>query len=154
MPIRADSVVAFHYTLTNDAGEELDSSSGREPLAFLFGHGGIIPGLEAEFHGREVGDKFDASIEPDQAYGEVDESLLQEVPLTALESVTNLAVGMQLQTQSPEGHVRLLTVRAIGTESATLDGSHPLAGQRLNFKVSIESAREASAEEIARGHVS
>ena len=62
MPIAENSVVAFHYALTNDAGEELDSSAGREPLSFLFGHGGIIPGLEAEFADREIGDTFKATI--------------------------------------------------------------------------------------------
>ena len=54
MTIGTNSVVAFHYTLTNDAGETLDSSDGRDPLSFLFGHGGIIPGLEAEFERRQV----------------------------------------------------------------------------------------------------
>ena len=37
MQIAQNSVVAFHYTLTNDTGEVLDSSEGREPLTYLHG---------------------------------------------------------------------------------------------------------------------
>ena len=103
MTIGTNSVVAFHYALTNDAGETLDSSNGRDPLSFLFGHGGIIPGLEAEFEGRSVGDKFDATIDPEHAYGVKDDTLVQEVPLSALSAIADLAVGMQLQSQTPGG---------------------------------------------------
>ena len=153
MTIGTNSVVAFHYALTNDAGETLDSSNGRDPLSFLFGHGGIIPGLEAEFEGRSVGDKFDATIDPEHAYGVKDDTLVQEVPLSALSAIADLAVGMQLQSQTPEGQVQVLTVIAIGAETATLDANHPLAGQRLHFEVSIESARDATEDEISHGHV-
>ena len=148
MTIGTNSVVAFHYTLTNDAGETLDSSDGRDPLSFLFGHGGIIPGLEAEFERRE----FDATIDPEHAYGVKDDTLVQEVPLSALSAIADLAVGMQLQSQTPEGQVQVLTVIAIGAETATLDANHPLAGQRLHFEVSIESALDATEDEISHVH--
>ena len=152
MPIAENSVVAFHYTLTNDDGDELDSSAGRGPLSFLFGHGGIIPGLEAEFTNREISDAFKATIEADQAYGVVDENLVQEVPLSAIEAIEDLTVGMQLQSRTPEGQVQVLTVKEIGEASVILDANHPLAGMRLHFDVSIESAHEATEEELAHGH--
>ena len=45
MQIAQDKVVLIHYTLTNDKGEVIDSSSGGEPLAYLHGQGNIIAGL-------------------------------------------------------------------------------------------------------------
>ena len=94
MKIADRCVVAFHYTLTNDQGERLDSSEGSEPLQYLHGFSGIIPGLEREMAGRGAGDYFQATIAPEDAYGEVDPSLVQEVPLDALSQIVGLSVGM------------------------------------------------------------
>ena len=152
MKIADRCVVAFHYTLTNDQGERLDSSEGSEPLQYLHGFSGIIPGLEREMAGRDAGDSFQATIAPEDAYGEVDPSLVQEVPLDALSQIEGLAVGMQLQSRSPDGQVRVLTVEAVGAESATLNANHELAGATLHFDVQVESVREATDEEVEHGH--
>jgi len=46
MKISDGKAVQIDYTLRNDAGEVLDSSEGRQPLAYLHGAGNIIPGLD------------------------------------------------------------------------------------------------------------
>lgn len=56
MKIDKDHVVLLHYTLTNDKGETLDSSADGEPLSYLHGAVGIIPGLEKSLTGKAVGD--------------------------------------------------------------------------------------------------
>lgn len=152
MKIANTHVVSFHYKLTDDEGTTLDSSEGRDPLTYLHGTGSIIPGLEAELEGREAGDRFTARIEPKDAYGEPDPNLLQEVPLSMLSAIENLAVGMQLQSQSQSGHVQVLTVAELRDESAILDANHALAGVALTFDVAVEGVREATEEEIAHGH--
>lgn len=83
MKICDHAVVAMHYTLTNAAEEVLDSSEGQDPLTYLHGTGGVIPGLEAALLGKVVGDQFTAVIEPDDAYGAVNPSLVQVVPRSA-----------------------------------------------------------------------
>src|SRR5688572_20101623 len=100
MQINQDSVVSIHYTLTNDAGDVLDSSSGGDPLAYLQGHGNLIPGLEKELQGKQAGDKLTVRIAPADAYGEQDDSLIQDVPRDAFAGVTDIQVGMQFQAQS------------------------------------------------------
>ncbi len=152
MKIASNCVVSIHYTLTNDAGETLDSSAGGDPLSYLHGNNGLIPGLERELEGREPGDSFKASIQPADAYGEHNPQLVQEVPLEALAQIEELQVGMQLQSQSPDGQVQVLQVDAIGDSTATLNANHALAGQTLHFDVSVENVREANDEEIAHGH--
>ncbi len=63
MPIGQDSVVTIHYTLKDDAGEVLDSSrEGGEPIAYLHGHGNLVPGLERELEGKNAGDKVVVSV--------------------------------------------------------------------------------------------
>lgn len=152
MKIARDSVVAIHYTLTNDGGETLDSSAGSDPLNYLHGHGGLISGLEKELEGRGAGDSFKADIAPADAYGEHDPQMIQEVPLEALAQIENLAVGMQIQSQAPDGQVQVLLVEAIGAETATLNANHPLAGETLHFDVTVAEVRAATEEELAHGH--
>lgn len=152
MQIAQNSVVAFHYTLTNDAGEVLDSSEGREPLAYLHGAGNIIPGLEKELEGRVAGDKLNATIAPAEGYGEKQDQLVQEVPRDAFQGVESIEPGMQFQAQT-EGGPLMVTVTQVGGDTVTVDGNHPLAGQTLNFDVEVASVREASDEEAEHGHV-
>ncbi len=152
MKIANDCVVSIHYTLTDDAGQTLDSSSGGDPLDYLHGAKGLIPGLERELEGREQGDSFKASIQPEDAYGLPNPELVQDVPLEALAQIENLTVGMQLQSRTDDGRVQVLVVEAIGEQHATLNANHALAGQVLHFDVTVAGVREASAEELEHGH--
>ncbi|QJQ95743.1 MULTISPECIES: peptidylprolyl isomerase [Halomonadaceae] len=152
MQIAQNSVVAFHYTLTNDAGEVLDSSEGREPLTYLHGAGNIIPGLEKELEGRQSGDKLQVTVAPEEGYGQTQEALVQEVPMESFQGVENVEPGMQFQAQTQGGPL-MVTVTKVEGDSVTVDGNHPLAGQTLNFDVEIATVREASKEELEHGHV-
>lgn len=146
------TVVLIHYTLTSDGGEVLDTSEGREPLAYLHGFGNIIPGLEKALAGKQAGDKLKVSIAPEEAYGLRDDALVQVVPRTAFGGAPDLDVGMQFQAQTPMG-VRIVTIVDVSGDDITLDGNHPLAGETLNFDVQVTEVRAASAEELAHGHV-
>ncbi|AJY51589.1 MULTISPECIES: peptidylprolyl isomerase [Halomonadaceae] len=152
MQIAQNSVVAFHYTLTNDAGEVLDSSEGREPLTYLHGAGNIIPGLEKELEGRAAGEKLNVSVSPEEGYGELQEQLMQEVPRDAFQGVESIEPGMQFQAQTQGGPL-MVTVKKVEGDTVVVDGNHPLAGQQLNFDVEIAEVREASSEEVEHGHV-
>lgn len=153
MKVADRCVVAIHYTLTNVGGEELDSSRGADPLTYLHGVGALIPGLERELVGLVAGDDRTVVVQPEDAYGLMDERLIQEVPLEALAGIEDLAVGMRLQSRAPDGRVQNLVVDAIGEATATLNANHPLAGEVLRFDVRVESVREATPEELAHGHV-
>ncbi len=149
MQIAQNSVVAFHYTLTNDAGEVLDSSEGRDPLTYLHGAGNIIPGLEKQLEGRTNGDKLTVAVEPNEGYGEVQPALVQEVPRDAFQGVEEVQPGMQFQAQTQEGPL-MVTVTKVEGDTVTVDGNHPLAGEKLNFDVEITEVREATEDEVPR----
>ncbi|MEN8194032.1 MAG: peptidylprolyl isomerase [Bacteroidota bacterium] len=152
MTIAKDKVASIDYTLTNDTGETLDSSTGREPLSYIQGYQNIIPGLEKELEGKSVGDKFKISIPPEEAYGKFQESLIQEVPKTAFQGVEKIDVGMQFQAQMEGGPV-VVTVTKVEEEKVTIDGNHPLADMTLTFDVEVKEIRDASEEELEHGHV-
>ncbi|TWV84846.1 peptidylprolyl isomerase [Moraxella sp. VT-16-12] len=149
--IAQDTVVKFHYTLTNDAGEVLDKSKDA-PLAYLHGHHNIIPGLEQQLLGKSAGDKFTATIAPADAYGEYLAEAVQEVPRANFQGVQNIEAGMQFQTQTDDGHVMLVTVKDVSDDVVVVDGNHPLAGVALTFDVEVVDVRAATDEEIAHGH--
>jgi FKBP-type peptidyl-prolyl cis-trans isomerase SlyD len=152
MTIAQDQVVSIHYTLTDDAGEVIDSSAQGEPLSYLHGHGNLVPGLERELTGRKAGDRLQVKIAPADGYGEYDRELVQSVPRRALKGIPEVKVGMRLQAQSPEG-TRAVTVTHLAGDMVTLDGNHPLAGKNLNFAVEVTAVRAATAEELEHGHV-
>ncbi len=152
MTIGTDSVVTIHYTLTDDTGEVLDRSEPGEPLAYLHGHGNIIPGLEKELAGKSAGEALTVTVPPAEAYGEFDKNLVQSVPRRALRGIKDVKAGMRLQAQTEQG-TRALTVTKVIGDMVTLDGNHPLAGKSLRFDVRIEEVRAATEEELSHGHV-
>jgi FKBP-type peptidyl-prolyl cis-trans isomerase SlyD len=144
-------VVSIDYTLTNSDGKILDTSEGREPLAYLHGGGNIIPGLESAIDGKSAGDQLTVVIEPEQAYGLRDEAQVGKVPRSHLEGVGELSVGTQLQAETPEGP-RIVVVADMDEESVTIDANHPLAGETLHFDVTVSEVRDPTPEEIEHGH--
>ena len=152
MSIKKDSVVLFEYTLKDDAGEVIDSSSPGEPLAYLHGHGNLVPGLERELEGKGAGDKLSVKITPADGYGEYSKELVQKVPRRSLKGIAKITVGMRLHAQTEQGP-RAVAVTAVTGDMITIDGNHPLAGKNLNFDIEIGEVRDATEEELAHGHV-
>ena len=152
MQIAERTVASFHYTLTNDAGDVLDSSQGREPLTYLHGASNIVPGLESQMSGRVAGDRFDADVAAAEGYGEYVAELVQVVPRASFAGIDDLAVGMQFQAQTGQGALPVV-ITEIDGDDVTVDGNHPLAGETLHFAIEIVEVREASVEEVLHGHV-
>jgi FKBP-type peptidyl-prolyl cis-trans isomerase SlyD len=152
MKVAENAVVVIDYTLTDNSGEVIDSSEGAGPLAYLHGAGNIITGLEDALIGKEAGAQVNATIDPENAYGERHEDMKQEVPKELFGGVDNIEVGMQFQSETDDGPV-MVTVVDISDELVTVDGNHPLAGVQLNFDVTVREVREATAEELEHGHV-
>ena len=153
MTITQNSAVSFHYTLTDDQGQQIDSSAGQEPLAYLHGAGNIIPGLEKALEGKSAGDQLQVEVSAEEGYGPVQQELIQDVPREAFQGVETIEVGMQFEAQTGQGGAVPVTVTAVTDETVTVDGNHPLAGKALNFDVTIADVREASAEELEHGHI-
>jgi FKBP-type peptidyl-prolyl cis-trans isomerase SlyD len=150
--ITADKVVLIHYTLKDDGGAVLDSSAGGEPLAYIQGHGNLVPGLEKALEGKQDGSTLALTVPPAEGYGIRDAALVQRTPKRALQGSGEIRKGMQFQGRTDDG-MRLFTVTAVVGDMVTLDGNHPLADQNLHFDVEVVSVRDATAEELEHGHV-
>lgn len=152
MNIDRNTVVTFHYTLRNAAGDELETSRAGEPNAYLHGAGNILPGLEKDMAGKAAGDVFSVSLAAQDAYGEHDPKRQQRVPVKHLLYKGRLQPGMLVQINTDKGR-RAATVIKAGKFSADIDTNHPLAGQDLVFDVEIVEVRTALREEVAHRHV-
>ena len=151
MNIGAKTVASFHYTLTDEQGNELETSRGGEPTAYLHGANNIIPGLERALAGHAAGDELEVEVQPQDGYGLRNAERVQRVPTKHLIFKGKLRPGMAVQLNTSEGP-RPVTVAKVGRHSADIDTNHPLAGKVLNFAIEITGVRAASDEEIAHGH--
>lgn len=153
MQIDKDTVVTLTYQLSTLAGELLEEADADNPAAYLHGgYDGIFPKVEAALSGKQVGDSLDLLLEPEDAFGEYDAELLRVEPAHLFPE--DIAVGMQLEGTSEDGHHHLIyTVTDIAGDKVVVDGNHPLAGQTLRLVCRVEEVRAASAEEVAHGHV-
>lgn len=143
MKIRHGCVVLMHYTLTNDAGEVIDTSVGYEPLEYVHGNGDIIPGLEAFLEGEDVGFAGKVAIAPEDAYGEYNHGLLLLAQRENFPEDMELEIGMQVQTELPDG-VALFRVTEMNDNGIKLDANHPLAGQTLHFDVEVLDVQDSA----------
>lgn len=151
MQITDKTAVSFHYTLTNDSGEQLDSSRGEAPLLYLHGAGNIISGLEAALAGKSVGDSFKVTIPPADAYGELAPDMVQVVSKKMFDGM-DLEIGMQFHADVSHGS-GVITITEINGDDVTVDGNHPLAGETLVFDVEVIDVRPATNDEMAHGHI-
>ena len=154
MQISENKVVLIHYTLKTEKGEVVDSTEGQQPLPYLHGYGMIVPGLETALEGKSTGESLSVCVSPKDGFGELKPELKQEVDRKEFAGIDDLQIGMQFRVpdDSEEKQELIITVVDINDKTVTVDGNHALAGQTLNFDVTIGEIRDATEEEIAHGH--
>jgi len=152
MLIADKKVASFHYTLSNEQGEQIESSRERQPMSYLHGARNIIPGLEKALTGKAAGEQFQVTIPPEEAYGERRTDQVQRVPAKHFRDARQLKPGRLVSIQTRRGPVQATVVK-VGRFNIDVDANHPLAGQTLTFDVEVVEVRDATAEEIAHGHV-
>ncbi len=151
MQIADGTVASFHYTLRGEDGAELESSRDGDPVAYLHGHGNILPALEERLAGHAPGDTLAVTLAPEQAYGPRRADSVQRVPLKHIHARGRLQPGMVVAVQTEHG-ARQVTVLKVGKFNVDVDTNHPLAGRTLSFDIEVLEVRAASDEEMAHGH--
>ncbi|MBO9491792.1 peptidylprolyl isomerase [Endozoicomonas sp. G2_1] len=151
MKITDNTVVQFHYTLTNQAGEQVESSRDGDPVAYLHGHKNMIVGVEKALADKEQGDSFSVTVTPEEGYGERQEDAVQRVPTKHLQGAKVWKPGMIATVHTEQGQ-RQVSVVKVGKFMVTVDINHPLAGQTLTFDIDVVNVREATEEEVSHGH--
>lgn len=135
--VKSGDTVKVHYTGKLDNGEIFDSSDGAEPLAFTVGVGEVIPGFDQALMGMKVGETKDVVIEPEQAYGNRIDELVQVIDRNQFNlGGAEPEVGMHIEMRTPDGSIPL-TITDLTDKTITLDANHLLAGERLHFSLTL-----------------
>lgn len=152
MKIAKDTVVSLSYELFDSDGGLLEKVE--DPVSYLHGgYDGIFPLVEEALHGKKVGDHCKVTMQPDDAFGEYDHTLVEVEPRNAFPE--EIEVGMQFEggpENSEEEDFILFTVVDVTDDEVTVDGNHPLAGKTLTFDCTVTGVRQATAEELEHGH--
>jgi peptidylprolyl isomerase len=135
--IEAGKTVKVHYKGTLNDGTVFDSSEGRGPIEFEIGGGTVIPGFESTVAEMAVEETKSVTILCAEAYGEINENMVGQIPSSHLPEDIEPEVGMVLSMQSPDGEEMPVRVVDLGEEELTLDANHPLAGQDLTFELTL-----------------
>lgn len=152
MKIGKDRVVAIEYTIKNQDGDVVDSSTGRGPLVYLHGHAQIVPGVEAAIDGLEAGKAVEVWVGPEQAYGDRDPNAIMVLPRASFPAEEELDAGAMFRAFRADGRPVIFSVVESTDEYVIIDANHPLAGQTLHVEVAVLSVRSATEEELLHGH--
>jgi FKBP-type peptidyl-prolyl cis-trans isomerase SlyD len=136
------SIVTIEYTLTDNTGNLIESTSGKEPLTYIHGAGQIVPGLERELNGLKAGDEKKVQVRPEEGYGLPDEKAFQELPKDKVPPEAH-KVGAMLMTKSSDGRMIPIRVHKVTDTTVVVDFNHPLAGKILNFDVKVKDIKAA-----------
>jgi FKBP-type peptidyl-prolyl cis-trans isomerase SlyD len=160
MIIEKGKVVSVLYELTvADGSEELiEKVTANQPLEYLQGHGNLLPQFEANLEGLKTGDNFDFVLNSDDAYGQVSNEAIVDIPISVFEIDGKiddelLTIGNIVPMMDNQGNRFNGKVLSVSLESVKMDFNHPLAGMDLHFKGEILNIREATPEELQHGHI-
>ncbi len=156
MTITKNKMVSLTYDLRLDGadGELVEQTTAEKPLAFVFGAGLMMPKFESLIEGMEQGKSFEFNIGKLDAYGEVDQNAIVELPKNIFEVDGKIdedvvKVGNTVPMMSSNGQRMNGLVLDVSDEAVKMDFNHPLAGEDLFFKGEILEVRDATDEEIA-----
>jgi len=160
MKVQQNNVVSLTYELrrSEENGEILETVSNENPLVFLYGTGSMLPKCEENLAGLKSGDSFQFDLRAAEAYGELNQDAIVNVPVSAFEvngvvDQNLLRVGNNIPMQDNQGNRLNGRVVEITDEYARMDFNHPLAGEHLFFNGTITDIREATEEELSHGHI-
>ena len=149
MNVFANTVVTLSFKLYDSSNRLIEGNE--EPVAYLHGgHSGIFPKVEEALNHKNVGDSVSVTLEPDDAFGDYDTSLMRIEAVDQLPP--DIEVGGHLVAEQ-DGNEIVWRITDIADGKAVLDGNHELAGQRLRFDCKVLDIRPATQDEITHGHV-
>ena len=151
------SMVTLTYNLhiDDEKGEIVESATKEQPLQFLYGAGVMLPKFESHLAGLREGEPFTIKLNRNDAYGDVNEEALVELPkhvflVNGEFDAELIKVGNTVPMMSSNGQRLNGLVMEVNDEIVKMDFNHPLAGEDLYFSGEVLEVREASDEEVAQ----
>lgn len=137
--IKPGSVVGILYSVESD-GEVIEKTEGI-PIEYMHGAEMLLPALEDILNGKKIGDEFDETVPPENAYGVRDETNVITLDKWLFPPHLDLEPGARLAAKTTGGDTHPMTVLEVIGDRVRVDLNHPLAGKALRFKGTIVSIR-------------
>ena len=106
------------------------------PMVCVVGNGNLIPGFETALKEAKVGTEVTVEIEPAEAYGEKDASMVETISIDklrrAVQDPNSLYLGAPVNINGRQGYLSYL---AAGR--ARIDYNHPMAGKTLKYVFTV-----------------
>lgn len=151
MEVADRRIATVHFIFTDHQGKQIASTHGHDPLVYMHGVTRIVPGLEKALEGKNPGDKFTVTIQPEEGFGQRHDELVQTLPLSSMGEGAQLpAIGQKLVAQTARGPLEVI-VTAVEGENVTVDGNNPLAGFPFTADVEVVDVRLATPDELQYG---
>ena len=147
--VARNKLVYITYSILDACGMVVEQHD--MPVGFVHGaNSGILPAIEAAVEGRQVGDRVEITLSPEEGYGLRDEGLV------VVEDIDNVPpqfhrVGAEVLFENEAGETKAFYVTRIEDGKVTIDGNPSLAGQSVTCLVNVMDIRDATAEEIRNG---
>jgi FKBP-type peptidyl-prolyl cis-trans isomerase 2 len=119
-----------------------DEETEYGPRLIVVGAGQLVPGLEEDLIGKEIGYQGRAEVAAEKAYGAHDPSKVEIFPLTRFKEEPP-RVGMRVGVENKIGVV----TRVIGRK-VSVDFNHPLAGKDVVYEYKIAEGIEDQLERL------
>jgi FKBP-type peptidyl-prolyl cis-trans isomerase SlyD len=155
MNISVNKMVTLSYVLRADGkeGEVIEQTTIESPLRFVFGLGQMLPTFESNLSGLKQGDDFEMTLSASDAYGEIDEEAIVDLPkniflIDGFFDEERFMPGNQVPMQTNTGQRMNGTILELYEDSLKMDFNHPLAGIGLHFKGNIIEIRDATEDEL------
>jgi len=157
MKISANKFVSAIYDLFVGEGDErelMERATVDRPLQFIFGTDSMLPGFEDALNGLSIGQSFQFTLTPENAYGEFIEDNIVELSKKLFEvdgKFDNEYVqeGQTIPMLDSNGQRLMGSVHEVKDNVVVMDFNHPLAGETLHFSGSVMDVHEPTAEDIA-----
>jgi FKBP-type peptidyl-prolyl cis-trans isomerase SlyD len=153
MAIAPNKVITMNFTLKDDDGNILDTTDSGGPFSYLSGNNMVLPKLEEAVSGMIIGTKKHLKLDAKDGYGEYNDDAVQAVGKENFPEDFVLEAGREYMASNPDGVQMPFIITSVEDETITIDFNHPLAGKNLNFDIELLDVRDATAEELAHGHV-
>ncbi|HDN50427.1 MAG TPA: FKBP-type peptidyl-prolyl cis-trans isomerase [Thermoplasmatales archaeon] len=138
MKIKKGDTVTVEYTGMLEDGTVFDSTEKQgELLTFEVGAGQLIQGFENAVIGMEEGEEKEITLQPSEAYGDINPQLIESIERDQLALEEEPEVGMVLIMKTPDGHEFPAIITDVSEDAITIDFNHPLAGKAVQFKIKV-----------------
>jgi|TARA_Y100000031_G_C8203525_1_gene377458 FKBP-type peptidyl-prolyl cis-trans isomerase SlyD len=114
------------------------------PVVVCVGEGHVLPGIDKDIEGKEVGKEYEIDIKPEDAFGNKDAKLIHLIPTNKFKQQNIQPMpGMQLNIDGMMG-----TIKTVSGGRTMVDFNHPLAGKELHYKVKINKKIDDDKEKL------